>query len=211
MPMCGTCNGTLNDKFEIPARPVLAPLFRDEGATMTPSQQALASGWIIKGELLMFFWHAHEHPDHPNAELFRQIVVDMIARGLPPHQTSIRLGRVDPRENPRPADTAAGLLPVVVPPSLMHSLSTTGPVFWEAVVAAAGELDAFIAATPDNDQLIRLWPPSVTAITWPPTDVLAFGQVEAMRRAWKEAAGPGHARRAVAEAPLTQVEDRTGP
>jgi hypothetical protein len=159
MPMCGTCNGALNSRFEIPAQAILGPLFRGENATLTPSQQSLASGWIIKGELLMFFWHAHEHPEHPNAEMLRQIVVDMMARGLPPHQTTIRLGRVDPRETPRPADTTMGLLPAAVPQCWMHSVSTIGPLFWEAVVAAEGELDAFIAATDDSDHLIRLWPP----------------------------------------------------
>ena len=203
MPLCITCNATLNNRFEIPAQPILAPLFRGEDATLTPSQQAVASSWIIKGELLMFFWRAHEHPEHPNADMFRQIVVDMMTRSGPPHQTSIRLGRVDPRENPRPAGTSAGLLPLAVPQSLMHSVSTTGPVFWEAVVAADGELDEFIAGTEDCHDLVRLWPPSVTPISWPPSSTLTFGQVEAMRAAWKEAAGPGHARRAVAEAPLT--------
>jgi hypothetical protein len=202
MPMCDTCNGTLNGRFEIPARPILAPLFRGEIATLTPSQQSLASGWIIKGELLMFFWRAHEHPEHPHAETIRRIVVEMMECGLPPNQTTVRLGRVDPRENPRPAGTTDGLLPAAVPQSLMHSVSTTGPVFWEAAVGVEVELGAFIAAAEDGHHLVRLWPPSVLPIKWPPAKTLTFGQVEAMRTAWKEAGGPGHARRAVAESPL---------
>lgn len=202
MPMCESCNRALNEKFEMPTRLLLDPMIRGQAVQLAPREQALIAAWIVKSDLLMHFWQPHMNPPQHNEEVIRACVLDMLTHGLPPVQSSVRLGRVetigvpDPRLSP-----VEHLFPGTVPVTLMHGITTFGPLLWESVVGTQEEVLPFIARTQDNDWLLRIWPPKIGDVPWP-TGTLTGGEIAGLRRKWTAVGRKSVYKRALAFHPL---------
>lgn len=53
LPVCRKCNGHLNDRFEVPAKPLLRSLFRNQDTRFNESETRIVGLWFLKTWLLL--------------------------------------------------------------------------------------------------------------------------------------------------------------
>lgn len=188
LPLCHDCNATFGRRYENETAPILGPMTDGEKRTLSPSDQELIGRWIIKTLLLGAL--ASDVPALPaQREQIRRLCCEM-RDGSPPHQSFVRLGAFDPSQ---PVDAPghthlhrSGYLPT----ALARATQFMGHVAWEVAVGAPRELERFIASCPDNDSLIRIWPPQLAVVTWPPPHKLVLRDILTLRLAWNERCWP---------------------
>jgi hypothetical protein len=185
LPLCQSCNATLGQRYENDTAPILGPMTDGESRTLSPSDQELIGRWIVKTLLLGAL-----APDVPAApahrEHIRRLCCEMRDHGTPPHQSFVRLAAFDPAQ-PVDAPGHSDLhRPGYLPTAIARATQFMGHVAWEVAVGAPRELERFVAACPDNGSLTRIWPPQLTAISWPPATMLVLRDILTLRLAWNE-------------------------
>jgi hypothetical protein len=108
----------------------------------------------------------------------------------PPHQSFVRLGGFD---RTRPVDApghpnlhAVGRLPE----TLAWGATQIGWVSWETAVGDPRVMEPFVRSCSDNDSLVRIWPPKMATISWPPRQGLVLRDIYTLRAAWQERIWP---------------------
>lgn len=189
LPLCGDCNGTLGKRYENEVAPILGPMTDGEGRALSPSDQEIIGAWIIKTMLLGALDPAV--PASPGQrEQIRRLACEMRDRRTPPHQSFVRLGSFDPSK-PIDADGHAELhRRGYLPTTLARAANFMGHLAWEVVIGPPRELELFVASCRDNDSLVRIWPPQLTSVQWPPPVKLVYRDVLTLKLAWNERIWP---------------------
>ncbi len=189
MPLCKDCNGTFGRKYENETAPILGPMMDGESRFLAPSDQEVVGRWIVKTVLLSALDPRLAVPG-PEREEIRRLCCDMRDHGTPPHQSFVRIAGFD-RDQPIDADGhddlhRTGYLPTL----LTRATQISGHVAWEAGVGAPRELERFVAFSSDNDLLVRIWPPQLVVVQWPPPIKLVYRDILKLKLAWNERRWP---------------------
>lgn len=171
-PVCQKCQRRLNQLFEVPAHPLLKAVLDDLSIVLTPRQQVIVASWCAKTAFVTGMARNERRgppPLEPDlAEFMRLSLQSMLARGTPPLSSTVRIAYMT-TEVTKP--TQRRFLPPGWPhPDLIESLSLVSvPRFLsETLVIGEPLLTSFISGTQDDDRFIRIWPPHVTHVRWPP-------------------------------------------
>lgn len=188
MPMCSTCNGAFNKLYENETAPIMGPMIDGEHRELLPAEQEIVGRWIIKSDLLLALGHAYltvqEH------EVLRRICLDMSVSKRPPHQSFVRLGGFD-RMRPVDAPGHPDLHSVgPLPATLSWGATQLGWVSWEIAIGDSRVMEPFVSSCSDNESLVRVWPPQMAAISWPPSQGLVLRDIYTLRAAWQERVWP---------------------
>ena len=185
MRLCLTCNGTLNDRFEILAHPLVEPLIRDVAQRFTRAHQAIVAHWILKTSLMDHFEVAVRNGDDSFAEQIRRVVLYMMKHEASPLAFSVRTMRVGTPVEPSRVGPADGELVPQPPPSIMyHAVPYLGHLGWELVVADELVIWEFVARTQDNGWFVRIWPPQTPHAQVPPRRILRRSDLDRMHNLW---------------------------
>jgi hypothetical protein len=201
--ICGDCNDRMGSLYENAAAPLLTPMMSGLARSLTVEQEATASAWIIKTTLLFAIRAAVSA--RLTCEPQRTVLVEMNKEGTPPQGSSVRVGQFPPLSDPTvdaPADLSR-LLPGGPPRQIqtfgIHSL---GYLAFEVVVASPRETLDFMARSEQSDRLLRIWPPDLRGVEYPPHQVVTKTDLAALRGAFT----------AVAEAnPGVRIREMWGP
>lgn len=153
--ICGSCNGSLNQRLESEASNLLPPYFRGHTGVIPEHSHRLMASWIAK---LMFLGTLNSwRPGKWGLEQARQAMAPILEDGSLPHGLHVRVGFVDPSEHKR---GLAGVAPVTQMPRFeFYSLSIIGVFAWEALLLGERHLDSYIAWADENAEwMTRLWP-----------------------------------------------------
>jgi hypothetical protein len=185
MPMCKRCNESLGQIFENETAPILGPMMDGEPRVLTPSDQETIGRWVIKTVLVGAVNPRVAIPPRQREQI-RRLCCHMLDHGTPPHQSFVRLAAFD-HERPIDAPGREGLHRTGYLPSvLLPAAQVSAHVVWEAAIGSPRELGRFVSRCPDNDSLIRVWPPQFARLQWPPPAKLVYSDVLRLRLAWKE-------------------------
>jgi hypothetical protein len=189
MPMCEPCDGELGRKYENETAPILGPMLDGEGCVLSPSDQEIVGLWVIKTALLGSLDPKVALPAPQRAQI-RRLCCEMRDHGTPPHQSFVRIAGFD-RDRPIDADGHGDLhRPGYLPTLLTSATQMSGHVAWEVGVGAPRELERFVASCTDNDSLVRIWPPQLAPVQWPPPVKLVYRNVLRLKLAWNERRWP---------------------
>lgn len=188
MPMCRTCNEEFGRRYENETAPILGPMMEGEARALSPSDQQIVGSWIIKTALLSAL--ARSAGETGQREQIRRLCCEMRDHGRPPHQSFVRLAAFD-HDQPVDADGhpdlhRTGYLPTL----LVRGTNISAHVAWEVAIGAPRQLERFVASCRDNDSLIRIWPPQLASVDWPPPVKLVLRDVLTLKAAWNERRWP---------------------
>jgi hypothetical protein len=182
--------------YENGASQLVSPMISDLAVRLTARQQAIVGRWAIKTTLLLGVKDAIDSGSNSNpARLFLLRLND---EGAPPDGSSVRVGRYPAAEDDPEGETAnlGELLPGGPPPKVgLYGVHTLGYLAFEVIVGNSLSTLQFIARTEDSDRLIRIWPPNIKGVDYPPRHILTRTDVAAMRNALSAAMGGTHTRR----------------
>ena len=181
MLMCSPCNKRLGQRFENYAAPLMSPMLRGEPVVLSAADQGFIAGWLAKTTLLS--WLRSNHPVD-QLELIRAAVRSVIDRRVPPGASFVRIGLVDPADWAGPPHEHAWE-PGPLPPVFLFSVSSLVSLTWELVIGDPDVIDPFIIATPDSDWNVRIWPPQIGGISWPPPNRHSFADMADRRAAYE--------------------------
>lgn len=183
--ICVACNSRLSAVFESPASPILKPIIGGHTVALTPRQQVLIAGWLVKTDLLYMLYDGIIGAS-TNRDYWAHLLREMLETGLPPAGTSVRIGQTDHsaiEDWPQPLDH---LLPEGLPSPSMYALASVGFLAWETIHINRGSVIGFATDTPDSDWLVRVWPPHITKrLDWPPIGVVSQSELHAVRLRWE--------------------------
>jgi hypothetical protein len=185
MRICTICNSRMATVYEDSAAPVLKPLMADVAVPLTTNQQRIAGRWVIKTTLL--FSVARSIDIGADYQAARRHLLRLTEGNIPPDGASVRIGRYPAAQDDPEGQTAdeASLLPGGPPKNVetfgLHSL---GYLAFEVVVGDPREIYNFMGRTKDSDRLIRIWPPRLESIGFPPQQILTRTDLAAMRNAF---------------------------
>jgi hypothetical protein len=189
MPMCEHCNGKLGRKYENETAPILGPMMDGMDRVLSPSDQEIVGRWIIKTALLASLDPKLGVPALQRAQI-RRLCCEMRDHGTPPHQSFVRIAGFD-RDRPIDAEGHDDLhRPGYLPTLLTKATQMSGHVAWEVAVGAPREMERFVASCADNESLVRIWPPQLAAVTWPPPIKLVYRDILRLKLAWNERRWP---------------------
>jgi hypothetical protein len=188
MPMCRVCNEKFGRRYENETAPILGPMMDGVSRLLSPSDQEIVGSWIIKTALLSTLGHIEASAEQ--REQIRRLCCEMRDNGTPPHQSFVRLAAFD-RDQPIDAAGHPGLhRDGYLPTLLVRGTNTSGHVAWEVAIGSPRELERFVATCPDNDSLVRIWPPQLISVQWPPPVKLVYRDVLTLKLAWNERRWP---------------------
>ncbi len=185
-PVCQRCQRRLNETFEIPARPILTAMFDRSVVTLTPRQQVIVAGWIAK-TILVLGLSPGKHPAAEYSDALRLYLCGTLDSGTPPDNATIRIAYVSEELDP----PQRGFVPPGWPnQDRLEFLSISGypHLLCEMLVSNAPGTLAFIDATKDDERFLRIWPPHLTEVLWPPPSLLGLLDIAAFLAAWGEPA-----------------------
>jgi hypothetical protein len=189
LPLCGDCNSAFGRRYENETAPILGPMIDGESRRLSPSDQEVIARWIIKTLLVGALDPAMPAPP-AQREQIRRLCCEMRDHGRPPHQSFVRLAAFDPAQpvNANGHDDLhrTGYLPTLLVRATQHM----GHVAWEAAIGVPRELERFVASCQDNESLVRIWPPQLVAVQWPPPVKLVYRDILSLRLAWNERRWP---------------------
>jgi hypothetical protein len=187
------CNELYGRLYENVAAPILKPMAtRSESCHLSPSDQLIVGQWIF---IKVFLGLLSQIEPGSGCRGFAQGAcryMQFPAFGpFPPMLgVSIRIGTYEPM-NPPVEGFSTELCNVgPLPPNHHHSVGVMGYFCWEFVVAEPEFVGPLVAACPDNDLMVRIWPPNKAGVDWPPERVMMSGDLEALRQAWDAAEWP---------------------
>lgn len=201
-PVCQPCQRRLNHLFEVPAHQLLKEITEGSALELSPRQQVILAGWIVKTALVLGLAHMQgERVDSVNHRIYegtRRRILRMLEDGRPPSDTTARIASVLPDGLQEPSDR-----PLVPAPwgdrrpfYAMNVMSFPG-LACEVLVTTVATALGFVRATEDDDRFLRVWPPSVATVHWPPRVPLSLLDVAALRTQWQhppESFGGGYSK-----------------
>jgi hypothetical protein len=183
--ICMQCNGQLGRRFEEPVAPILKHAIDGIKLRLSMADQRAIGSWVVKTTMLTCL--ADSTPQEWGHGIAREIVQGMLKTGVPPINSSVRLGIInDSSADAGPARYIGNLLPVGrMPEFAFFSLTSMGHLVWEAVIGVAPNVERFARWTDGRtDRMIRVWPAREIETAWPPPKALHYGQILAMRDAF---------------------------
>jgi hypothetical protein len=187
MPMCRACNEKFGRRYENETAPILGPMMDGVSRLLTPSDQEIVGSWIIKTALLAGLGDVAASA--AQREQIRRLCCEMRDHGTPPHQSFVRLAAFD-RDQPVDADGHPDLHRTYLPTLLARGTNLSGYVAWVVAIGAPREMERFVASCPNNDSLVRIWPPQLVSIHWPPPVKLVTRDILTLKLAWNERRWP---------------------
>jgi hypothetical protein len=185
-PVCQSCQRRLNQTFEIPASSLMLELLEHTEMVLTPERQTTIAAWLIKTDIIFALYR--EPPfalTPPYAELLRRKLLRMMEDGMPPPNTTARIGAIKdgdvPAERPRP------FLPEGWPNASISIVSSVSPVATmvsETIIGGDLSLVPYVSATQGDERLLYVWPPQIGGVRWPPTERMGFDDVLDLREEW---------------------------
>ncbi len=194
MPMCEVCNGKFGAAYEDRVAPILTgPVTHGDAVSLDPDQQSIVSQWVV----VKHFMGRLNRAEFKSEEwkICNGILRMMMDFPGMPHEfgspfrpywplISIRLGTIDPVRQDEGAVEARLIESVPNPEGIEVMYSFLAHLVVE--LAIAGEQDVhrdYVAATPDNPWLTRIWPVSGGNVQWPPARTTTRAEFYALRAA----------------------------
>jgi len=187
MPMCSDCNGTFGRKFEDVTAPVLGPVVEGEDHQFSVPDQYLTARWIVKTMLL--FQLARADLTVNQLMLARDILSDMKVKKGVPGSALVRVGSIDPHDAQGLAHEDTHTLGSL-PETAVFAVSSLGWLVWEMALGDANHMEPFVRSCVDNELFLRVWPPQVTSLQWPPAAHCMESDLHKMRQAWTAKSWP---------------------
>jgi hypothetical protein len=181
-PVCEKCQRRLNTVFESPASVLLKEMMDGSVIDLSPQQQVLVAGWIVKTGLVLLL---ERHPDGLANRLLREWLTHMLKGGTPPANATARIGYFsDNLEQSRKGFLPPGWPDVLDPREGIVSVISVPGFICETILGPAAVVRSFIDMTKDDDRFIVVWPPNVTHKWWPPPVTMGLFDSEAVREEW---------------------------
>lgn len=191
--ICTACNDNMARRYENGAAPLVKPMMRGAERSLSAGEQRDVSLWAIKTVLV--FGIADKFKHRVDYEVWRQLLLRMTDKDVPPGGSSVRIGWWPVGEEAAidRAATLADLLPNRPPQNLQLFMVSSLAHFVMEVVVMSDVVDAldWAARTPDSDWLIRIWPPNVVGVGYPPPRLLTADNIAGLRNAFSAAAPQG--------------------
>ena len=187
MPMCRQCNSAFGKLYENEAALVIGPMVSGEQCLLSISDQQLVGRWIIK--TMMVFYLARADLTAHQLRFVRDIVSHMKVYKTPPHQSFVRIGSL----NPHQAADHSYLHPHKVGPlprNVLFGVASLGWLVWEMAVGDPRVMEPFVSSCLDNDALVRVWPPQLVPLPWPPPTRCTESDLYTLRHAWRAGKWP---------------------
>lgn len=194
--ICTVCNSQMGELFEEQAAPILKPMMAGHVVLLTPRQQGLVGAWITRTNLALSLRRqtmaASLSGTPPNEihEATRAALHAMILTGIPPLRTSVRIGLLDFRgakDEVTPAEKRFQPSPPF-PKAILWGSSGFAYLIFDYIVGEPDGVAVLEDRITDEDWLIRVWPPQVEEILWPPPNIFLRGDRDALAQAWGKAA-----------------------
>ncbi|HEV3359224.1 MAG TPA: hypothetical protein VG247_20670 [Pseudonocardiaceae bacterium] len=185
--ICRKCNGVLGAAFENSASGLIKRLIDAESFSLDPREQLLVGRWIAKTVLLTCL--ADSKPENWGYEIARKKVLEMMASGVPPVNTSVRLARMEMGGDDRviPDNYTGNLLPAKMPDYAFFGINVVGNLCFELVTGIVG-FERYVRWIDRRTlRFIRIWPTRNEEINWPPPKTLHMKQVDQMRQEFMKA------------------------
>jgi len=182
--VCPNCNKKWMGNIELNASAILRPALAGQGITISPAQQRIVARWAALKAMLYDLRRPNDHPVVLDADLKAFYAVRN-----PPPQFQLRLGQYKGQlkhsgfhlrattfatqtfgELPA-GEPHAELLTVIFGELIVHSVLVGLRGRDVPGLYQRGELDL---------AMVRVWPPSVGDITWPPTEAMDDQAVTAL-------------------------------
>lgn len=185
--ICQACNSQLGTIFENSAAKVLSPMIRAQNTALTPDQQQLLSGWIIKTSILLVFHNERlgtGPTERERREQLRAILVAMMETGVPLEGVAVHVAA---RTNHLLHPATAG------PPFadgwptgklIFSDMPALGPFVSRSVIGDSPDIKQFIDYAESDDWFVRIWPRQERTVQWPPARLLSQTDYGSQNYAW---------------------------
>lgn len=183
--ICIDCNTTMARRYEDRVAPLVKPMMWGKDRHLTEGQQAHVGRWMLKTSLLLGILKIIESGGDPGPT--RQTLVHMLDVDVPPDGSSVRIGRFTAGKRMHNEKARmAKLLPGGAPKGLVSAgVSSFANVVFEHLMGDPRSIDSFVAGTKRSDRLIRIWPPQVEGVDFPPPHVFTGADMAALRAAYR--------------------------
>lgn len=180
MRVCMDCNTLMARVYEHTTAPILKPLILGASVTgLSGRHQALIGRWCIKTIILMHFIQAMELGKFHETD--RLALLTMNLGGLPPEGSGVRIAKYVRRgHDDRPGEPLRGTLEG----AKRLAASSYNVIGQLAIEVTSGTLEAstdFISRTQDDERFIRVWPPSVKLVDFPPAGFVTKNDLDVIR------------------------------
>ena len=178
-PVCTPCQTTLNMLFENPGRNLVKDILA--GKSVSPLDQATlvqVASWIAKTSLVIALSPEPNKPhiDPHVVEQLRVYLHRMLATGVPPTNSRVRIAGVHYRDNFAPEKSRFTADWMVTDPRPFTYVGVVPNLVWEFTVA-----DGRTIAWEDAGRyLTGIWPATPDEIAWPP-DALSPWEIRGLR------------------------------
>jgi hypothetical protein len=172
-------------RYEDRVAPLVKPMMWGKDRHLTEGQQTHVARWVLKTSLLLAILKIIKSGGDP--ERTRQTLVHMLDVDVPPDGSSVRIGRFTAGEGMHNEKARmAKLLPGGAPKGVVSfGVSSFAHLVFEHLVDDSRSIATFIAGTKRSDRLIRIWPPQVEGIDFPPPHVFTDADMAALRAAYR--------------------------
>lgn len=186
MRICLTCNAALGKDFELEASALLKPMIDGSEVTLSPQQQGHIACWVIKTSLLVTL--SPLQGGHPERARAIAIIRDLIAQGVPPAQTLVRLFKTDIKDE-RVEFSPDQSVKYEAPPTAFFSVTTIGYLGWEMAIGPVGPILAYASQSADRLGFLRVWPSQWPRVQWP-SSLVSTEDVSRLRMAYLRSSRP---------------------
>jgi hypothetical protein len=179
--ICSDCNSQMATVYEDTTSHILKPMIMGSSVTaLSRRDQALVGRWCIKTVMLLHLKQAmslgvfHEED--------AQYLHDMNKGGPPPVGAAARVGKyAGEKSDNGPGEPLRGSLRGAQP-LVSFSYMVIGALTVEVLSGTPSAAMDFVDRTQDDDRLVRVWPPSLRSIDFPPSGAITDADLDAMSR-----------------------------
>jgi hypothetical protein len=172
--VCIECNGWMNKTFEIPAKPILIPLFRGQPHVLSPAEQQTLACWITKSVLMRAASDFTPHDLMPMSEYQR-----FRKSGIPATEARVLIGALAQPGEPIPLGPSLGTFPArlttqTARPAGKWVAYRNELVIGRLVIQYVQVLDGNVyrSVAEVRRLLVKIWPGPGGPVTWPPPQLI---------------------------------------
>ena len=189
MPLCLKCNRAYGKLYENDAALIIGPMVDGQSRQLSPTDQEVIGRWVIKSSLLYWLGARRCHRPIGFGWCKRSCEACAAARRRP--TSRLFVSATPTRASPDGDVSHPGLHhDGRIPETMIHGTATLGYFAWEIAVGAPELFGSYVESCEDNDALIRVWPPQMTTLSWPPPRSLTTRDIYSLRLAWQSGVWP---------------------
>lgn len=195
LSICRRCNSEMGEKFDDPTAPILKPMMDGYEVTLTPQAQVRVATWLLKYVLLGTLQIIVNpktgtlQQDEPLRKYLADRLRHMLMTRTPPPGTFVRIAAVNMSDaTPLSVDSIRAYEPANdAPEGVISGAGRFGVFMYDGFIGSEDEVfDLINRAVDDKGRLIRIWPPQVEDVLWPPRPLFSESEYWSLVQAWPQ-------------------------